>query len=305
MKRTKAQNNGHAKGGNWSSKLKERGEKIRRSKPMRQILMALQLWSFATVTGLAATVTGNLTDISQAPVNTKILFSPTNEVLVTASGLNVGPAKVVDTTNGAFSVVLEAGNYTVSLPLIAARRPFCIYVLATNGTVNITNLLTGCPSTDSGLPLHVNAAEIVAWSTNGESSLIDTNITIPASTLHPASVVRIEAFGTFGDPANNSPNATFQLKLGSMVVLSVAKPATTANWHLQAAITFRSVGFFGVAMGSIALGQDNASLEPFSFGSQTATVDTMSPVTVSLTGKINDIAHTESVTCEQLVIRVE
>jgi len=269
--------------------------------------VGLIIWALLAVAqiGWGATVTGNLTDISQAPVNTKILFSPTNEVQVTAAGLNVGPAKVVDTTDGAFSVVLEAGNYTVSLPLIASRRSFCIYVFPTNATVNITNLLTGCPVTNSGVPLHVNAGQIVAWSTNGECSLIDTNITIPASTLHTGSVVTVEAFGSFGDPGNNSPNATFQLKLGSTVVLSIAKPATTANWHLQAAITFRSVGFFGVAVGSIAVSQDNLAVEPFFFGSQTATVDTMTPLAVSLTGKINDIAHTESLTCEQLIVRVE
>jgi hypothetical protein len=267
-------------------------------------LIICGLMAAAQVAG-AATVTGNLTDISQAPVNTKILFSPTNEVLVTAAGLSVGPAKVVDTANGAFSVVLEEGNYTVSLPLIASRRPFCIYVFATNAAVNITNLLTGCPNTNSGVPLHVNTGQIVAWSTNGESSLIDTNITIPAGTLRAGNAVVIEAFGEFGDPANNSPNATFQLKLGSMVVLSIAKPATTANWHLQAAITLRSVGLFGVAVGSMAVIQDNLSVAPFFFGSQTATVDTTSPLTVSLTGKMNDMAHTESVTCEQLVVKVE
>jgi len=62
-----------------------------------------------------------------------------------------------------------------------------------------------------------------------------------------------EAFGLFSDPANNSPNATFQLKLGSTVLVSVAKPATTANWHLRAAITLRTVGPAAVAIGSLAL----------------------------------------------------
>ena len=123
--------------------------------------------------------------------------------------------------------------------------------------------------------------------------------------LHAGSVVRFEAFGTFADPANNSPNATFQLKLGAIGVLSIAKPASTANWHLRAALTVRSAGFFGVAVGSFALAQDNLGLEPFIFGSQTATVDTTAPLTVGLTGKINDIMHTENITCEQLVVSLE
>lgn len=299
MKSNQAQNNEHEK----------TGQQLRPVGPVRRVgwagLSIIGLFLAAAGVAGAATVTGNLTDVSQAPVNTKLLFSPTNEVQVTAAGLNVGPAKVVDTTNGAFSVVLEEGNYTVSLPLIASRRSFCIYVFPTNATVNITNLLAGCPVTNSGVPLHVNAGQIIAWSTNGESSLIDTNITIPASTLHTGSVVMIEAFGAFADPGNNSPNATFQLKLGATVVMSIARPATTANWYLRAAITFRSAGFFGVAVGSIAVSQDNLAVEPFFFGSGTATVDTMTPLAVSLTGKINDVSHTESVTCEQLVVRVK
>ena len=253
----------------------------------------------------SATVTGNLTDISLAPVNTKLLFSPTNEVSLTSSGLNVGPPKIVDTTNGAFSVVLASGDYTVSLPLIASRRPFCISVVPTNVTINITNLLTGCPITNTGVPLHINTSQIVAWSTNGECSLIDTNITIPPGTLRTRSVLIVEAFGAFADPANGSPNVTFQLKLGATVLLSIAKPATTASWHLRAAVTFRSAGLFAIALGSLALTQDNLGLEPFFFGSQTATVDTTSPLTFGLTGKINDVAHTENIICEQLLLKLE
>jgi len=252
-----------------------------------------------------ATVTGNLTDISLAPVNTKLLFSPTNEVLRTPSGLNVGPPKIIDTTNGGFSIVLEAGDYTVSLPLIPSRRPFCITVIQTNGTINITNLLTGCPITNTGIPLHINTQQVVAWSTNGESSLIDRSITFPAGTLRSGSVVEVEAFGGFGDPGNNFPNVTFQLKLGATVLLSVTKAATTANWHLRAAVTFRSVGVFGVAIGSIAVAQDGVGLEPFFQGSQPATVDTTVPLTFSITGRINDIVHTESITCEQLVLQMQ
>lgn len=98
------------------------------------------IWDFAS----AATVTGNLTDISIQPLNTRLLFTPTTNVLVTPSGLNAGPPKIVDTTNGAFSLMLEAGDYTISLPLIPWRRPFPISVFATNGAVNLTNLL-GAP----------------------------------------------------------------------------------------------------------------------------------------------------------------
>src|SRR2546423_1642786 len=111
-----------------------------------QLILLFGLWILGfgiwTLPTSAATVTGNLTDISVQPLSTKLLFSPTTNVLVTPSGLNAGPPKTIDTTNGAFSLALEAGDYTVSLPLIPWRRPFPISVFATNGTVNITNLLS-------------------------------------------------------------------------------------------------------------------------------------------------------------------
>src|SRR5882762_9486027 len=66
----------------------------------------------------AATVMGNLTDISIQALDTKLIFTPTNDVLVTGTGLSAGPPKIIDTTAGAFSLVLDAGDYTVSLPLI-------------------------------------------------------------------------------------------------------------------------------------------------------------------------------------------
>jgi hypothetical protein len=97
-------------------------------------------WDFSSN---AATVTGNLTDISIAPLTTKMLFTPTTNVLVTGSGLSAGPPKMITTSGGAFALDLEAGDYTVSLPLITYRAPFRISVFATNGTVNnITNLLS-------------------------------------------------------------------------------------------------------------------------------------------------------------------
>ena len=64
----------------------------------------------------AATVTGVLQDISIQALNTKLTFSPTTNVLLTATGLNAGPPRTIETTNGKFSIVLEAGDYTVRLP---------------------------------------------------------------------------------------------------------------------------------------------------------------------------------------------
>jgi hypothetical protein len=90
----------------------------------------------------AATVTGNLTDVSLAPLNTKIVFSPTTDVLVTPSGLSAGPPRIIDTTNGSFSIQLEQGDYTVSLPLVPWRQPFTISVPGLNAMLTLTNLMS-------------------------------------------------------------------------------------------------------------------------------------------------------------------
>jgi hypothetical protein len=90
----------------------------------------------------AANVVGFLTDISLAPLDTALTFTPTNLVLVTRTGLSAGPARTIVSSNGAFSIVLEAGDYTVSLPLIKSRLPFAISVPPGDATINITSLLT-------------------------------------------------------------------------------------------------------------------------------------------------------------------
>jgi hypothetical protein len=92
-----------------------------------------------------ATVTGTLVDIGLQPLNAKMIFTPTNEVLISSSGLSAGPPKILDTTAGAFSITLDTGDYTVSLPAIPYRRPFLISVFATNGTINITNIISALP----------------------------------------------------------------------------------------------------------------------------------------------------------------
>src|SRR5262249_23623820 len=164
-------------------------------------------------------------------LNTRLTFAPTNDVLLTGTGLNAGPPRTIAATNGQFSIVLEAGDYVVSLPLIPWRRPFAISVFDTNGIVNITNLLSpprtytyttdksyavratptdpgpdvleaklavagsltkavktnggvvsvllsNAPAT-GGASLHVNAAKVTCWSTNGETSLLDGSATLP------------------------------------------------------------------------------------------------------------------------------
>ena len=299
----------------------------------------------------AATVTGALQDISIQPLNTMLMFAPTNDVLLTGSGLNAGPPKTIETSSGQFSVVLEAGDYTVSLPLVPWRHSFVISVPNTNGTINVTNLLAAPHSytytnnlnytlkagpsdsgpdfldaklsvagslvktlvTNSGVvsvtlsnpgPIHANASRIITWSTNGETSLLDGSVTIPAGTLGARSIMRIEAFGSFGDPGGSSPSATIRLKLGATTILTQSKSIGTSGWHLHATVTLRGSGSSAGVVSAMALSSDDGSV-PFPMSAQTATVNATTSLALNLTAAIDNIAANESVTCDQLIVSLE
>jgi hypothetical protein len=100
------------------------------------------LFFFLPLTSPAAVITGNLLDITGSPLTTQITFSPTNLVLTSAGGLSAGPPRTITATNGAFSIALDAGDYTVCLPLVPWRKCFSISVPASSASYNITNLLT-------------------------------------------------------------------------------------------------------------------------------------------------------------------
>jgi hypothetical protein len=254
----------------------------------------------------AATVTGTLTDISLNALNTKLLFTPTNTVLINASGLSAGPAKIVESSAGSFSIPLDTGDYTVSLPLITLRRPFRIAVPDTTATINITNVMNP-PVTYVytnqfvSTPLHVNTASVVAWSTNGETTLLDT--TIPARNFFAGNVLAVEAFGTFSDPGENSPPVTFQLKLGGTTVLSHPLTGYNDTWHLRILLTIRSGGVTSTVAVSSILTPDVGF--PAASGLQTATIGTTSPLTLDLTGEITNFAGTEAITVDQLLITLQ
>jgi hypothetical protein len=301
----------------------------------------------------AATVVGDLKDISIQALDTKIMFAPTNIVLVTRSGLSAGPPKVTESVNGQFSIVLEAGDYSASLPLIPWRQAFQISVMDTNGTVNITNLLSAPQTytytnnlsytvkatsndlapdfldkkldvtgglvkslmTNTGVitvvlsggsaPAHVNASQVTAWSTNGESTLLDGSVTFGAGTLAAGKVIRIEGYGWFDDPSSGGPSITLKLKLGSTVVAMQTRGAGAASWHLSGAVTVRSAGTTGVVAGTVGLAHDNAGMDLWGYPPQTTAVNTTGSLGLGITASIQDFTGTERMVCEQLVITVE
>jgi hypothetical protein len=267
-----------------------------------RITLLFQLATFNLQLATAATIIGNLKDISQQSLDTRISFAPTNQVLVTGGGLSVGPPRIIDSTNGAFSIVLDAGDYTVSLPLLGWRKPFIISVLNTNGTVNITNLPITYPFPDNH-PLHVNAVAVNAWSTNVATSLLDGTMTIPAGTLRARNVINMDAFGSFIDPGGNGPNVTFTLRLGGTTLVSQSKPIQPGNWHMRALVTVRAAGAVGVVAGAMALVQDSGNVNIFPFGSQTAVVDTTIALNFDLIASIQNFTGAERVICEQMFVR--
>ena len=256
----------------------------------------------------ATTVFGNLNDITDQGLNTKLMFAPTNEVMVAPSGLNAGPPKIITTLNGAFSLPLEPGDYTVSLPLITWRHPFQISVFDSASPVNITNLLTA-PRTYIYTnpfvpPLHVNTARVTALSTSGETSLLTSPATIGAGSLAAGRTITIEAYGSYVDPGANAPSVTFKLKLGSTALYSDTQPAATANWHLHALITIRTVGTTGSAAASVII-RDDAGLTPFSQSTTVFTLNTTVSLNVDLTGTIANFTGAEAIRCDQLIIHLE
>jgi len=267
---------------------------------------ALTLLTFSLLSSShAATVVGDLKDISIQALDTKILFTPTTNVLLTTSGLSAGPPRMIDSLSGAFTIALEAGDYTVSLPLILYRAPFKISVPVSGSTINITNLLSP-PTTYTytnylaTAPVKVNAARVTAWSTNSASTLLDSAATLPAGVLAARSVIVIEAFGSIADPGANGPNTTFALKLGSTALCTQSKSCVTGSWHLQALITVRSPGVSGSVVASMAMIEDSGNFFPFD--SIVTTINTTGSLTVDLTAALDDYTGTESVICEQLLI---
>lgn len=139
--RTLNGNGGKANGEREPDRTRRRPKSLSRS-----ILPVLAICAWLLTLGAqGATVTGTLGDIGLSGLQTKITFTPTNVVLIAPGfGLSAGPAVTIDSTNdGSFSVVLDAGDYTVKLPLVPWRSGFGISVPRTNGTINITNLLSG------------------------------------------------------------------------------------------------------------------------------------------------------------------
>jgi hypothetical protein len=216
--------------------------------------------------GAAATVVGTLQDISLQALNTKLTFAPSTNVLLTTSGLSAGPPRTIETANGQFALPLEAGDYTVSLPLVPWRKPFLISVFATNGTVNITNLLTS-PKTYT----YTNNLNWIPAGTN----LYFTAGHIGIGLSNPAARLEVR-FDSASDSARHLLlSATNN---DSAVGLAFQSPNSAANWQLGVSadifkigkegagslLTLDSVGLlrvpsFATAAGTVALNADGSA----------------------------------------------
>ena len=200
-----------------------------------------------------------------------ILFTPTNEVQVSGSGLVAGPPKILDTTSGAFSITLDTGDYTVSLPAIPYRRPFLISVPATNGTINITNIISALPVYPTNNPnwtvkstpadngpgtlntkIHVAGSLSKILSTNSGAITLTLSNSATASALDNANI-HIGTDGTCGFALLGTP---FHINaLGNFDRLSIGD----SGEH-----TFNGDGTFSLANGNFS-GDPSGNLSAASF----------------------------------------
>ena len=167
--------------------------------------------------------------------------------------------------------------------------------LVTNAGV-ITVVLSGA---GGSAPVHVNTSQVTAWSTNGESTLLDGAVTLGAGTLAAGKVIRIDGYGWFDDPSSSAPSITFKVKLGSTVVAMQTRAGGGATWHLSGAVTVRSAGSSGSVTGAVGIAHDNGAMESWGYPAQTATVDTTGSLGLGILGSIEDFTGTERVVCEE------
>jgi len=202
---------------------------------MKPSLLSPLFLLLAALHSPAATVIGTLNDISIQALNTKVTFAPTNDVLLTGTGLSAGPPRTINTTNGEFALVLEAGDYTVSLPLIPWRRPFAISVFATNGTVNITNLLAP-PHT------YTYTNTFLTWLRMGDDISFSAG-KVGIGLNNPTAPLEVKFDSGGGTPK--------QLLLGSgdaatAVGLEFKSPNSAANWQVAVFSDVFKIGKYGL-----------------------------------------------------------
>jgi hypothetical protein len=88
------------------------------------------------------TVTGLVSQITSEALETKIMFTPAQDILLLTNGLSAGPAKTISSaSNGGFTNTFNPGTYLVRLPLVDGRNAFTIAVPHGDGYMNITSLI--------------------------------------------------------------------------------------------------------------------------------------------------------------------
>ncbi len=150
--------------------------------------LIILLWS--SIIAPAATVTGLLSTVSSSPYKTNLLFTPLSTPLQNGNLLiTSAPTNVTSDALGAFSVPLNAGDYTVVIGQ-AKKDSFIISVPNTNLTFNLISLITNALTyTEHALPQYATAAMLNSGlagkiNINGGSGVGNTvsNLTIKGNT---------------------------------------------------------------------------------------------------------------------------
>lgn len=115
----------------------------RRPGSLSRSILAMALFALFQISASATiTVTGLVSQITSAALETKITFTPASDILLLTNGLSAGPAKTISSAaNGGFTNTFNPGTYLVRLPLVSGRNAFTIAVPHGNGIENITNLI--------------------------------------------------------------------------------------------------------------------------------------------------------------------
>ena len=179
-------------------------------------------------------------------LNTKITFTPTNDVLIANGGLSAGPAITTNIVNGRFTNWLDGGNYTVTFPLLPFRKAFSIAVPTDTNSYDITSLMNP-PRTYIytnnliGIATQVRPGANVTFTTNNAGAVTEY-VTVSASVNTTGLVSQ-----TFlGQIANGS---------GTYVVGGAGVAAANGSYNFDPAQNRYTIGNFVITSNAVPAGK--------------------------------------------------
>lgn len=223
-------------------------KKIRRGALVGVMLLMFGCASVPVPARAQMLVYGTNKNLALGNLDTTILFSPTNEVLITGLNISAGPPIYTRSTNGYFWQYLDGGDYSVSFPEIPWRTPFFISVSNCTSCTNNIIVLMSPPRTytytASFDPFEVAAGTNITIVTNGMLRTISSSggsgsgsgdmlladqQTVTGNKIFQDDALKIQATGNSG---KLTLNAT-----ASAVNRTITFPSTTGTVAIQESLT--------------------------------------------------------------------